>query len=119
LTERYAGQHVIDHVGGGLDHAAGRARRADVAALAAEGHQEIVTTSGAVNPRKPVRRDAALEIGAKGPLDVEGNAPGEAVIPPGSREVGLEVVADDFVEDGSFGAAALVDRRAGSSGLDG
>ena len=32
---------------------------------------------------------------------------------------GHEVVADDFVEDGSFGAMALVDRRAGSSGPEG
>ena len=64
-------------------------------------------------------QDAALEIGAQGPLDMEGNAAGETVIPPGSREVGLEVVVDDFVQDGSFGATALVDRRAGSSGLEG
>lgn len=65
--------------------------------FATEHHQEVVTTSGVVNPRKPVGQDAALEIVAQGPLDVEGNAAGETVIPPCFSKVGLEVVADDFV----------------------
>ena len=40
--------------------------RTPLASLAIERHQEIVMTVGAVNPRKPVGQDAALEIVAQG-----------------------------------------------------
>ena len=62
LAERDPGQDLVDQVGGGLDHAARRARGTDIAALATEGDQEVVAAAGAVDAGEPVGQDAALQI---------------------------------------------------------
>jgi len=51
-----------------------RTGRAKIPALAGEGDQEVVATAAAVGPRDTVGQDAALEILAEGPLDVERRA---------------------------------------------
>ena len=52
-------------MGHGLGHAPRAARRAEPAALAAEGQQLVVPALGAAKPQETVRQDAALEKGVE------------------------------------------------------
>ncbi len=68
LTVRHPRQHVVNHVGGRLDHPAGGAGWADVATLATERDQEIMAAVGTIDAGKPVGQDTALQILAIGGL---------------------------------------------------
>ena len=98
LAKRDSGQDVVDHVGGGLDHATGGAGRTDVAALARKGDQEIVAAAGAVHTGKTVGQDAALQVLAKRGLDVEGDVGGEIVIMSCVGQIGLEMLTDGLMQ---------------------
>jgi len=84
-------------VGGGLDHAARRAGGTDVAILAREGNQEVVTAACAVCAGEAVGQDAALQVLVKGGLDVKGDVGGEIIVLPCAGQIGLQMLADDLV----------------------
>lgn len=62
--------HVFDEVCGGLRHAPRGAGRAEAAALAREGDQEVVIAVVAACRREAAGEDAALEEAAQFALDV-------------------------------------------------
>ena len=118
LPDRQGREDVIDQVGGGLDHAPGIARRADAAALAGEGHQEVVATLGTAGAGEAVGQDAALEIASEFALHVAGYRVPIAVAFARQREVGLQVLLDrsdvGAIEGGLLGATTGVESRAAS-----
>ena len=90
---------------GGVGHAPTAARRAEAAALAGEGHELVLSAARAVHARKAVSQDAAVEVAAELALD-EAWEPGATAF-VGVREEGLEVLAQDAVEDACFGLSAF------------
>ena len=66
------GDDVVHKVRRGLRHAPRAARRAEPAALAAEGQQLVVPALAAAQPQEAVRQDAAFEEGVELVLDEPG-----------------------------------------------
>ena len=69
LPHRHVRDDVVDQVRRGLRHAPRAARRAEPAALAAEGQQLVVAALAAAQPQEAVGQDAALEEGVELVLD--------------------------------------------------
>jgi hypothetical protein len=90
---------MIDKVCRGLDHAPSIAGGANGAALPGERDQEIMTALPATRPGKAIGKDGALKILAKLPLDVCRHGIAIRVVFPCEREVGLQVLLDDTVEN--------------------
>jgi hypothetical protein len=108
---------MIDQVGGDFRHAPGVARGADATPLAGEGHQEIVATLGTAGAGEAVGQDAALQVASKFALHVAGYRVTIAVA--SQREVGLQVLLDEAVEDGLLGATTGVDSGSASRWVGG
>ena len=106
LAHRQGWEDVIDPVGGGLGHAPGVARGADAAALAGEGHEEIVAALATACAGEAIGQDAALQVASEFALHIAGYRVPIAVARP--CEVGLQVLLDEAVEDGLLGAATGV-----------
>jgi hypothetical protein len=63
-----------------IAHPAGIAARADTAALARKGREQITATVIAMPPQEAVSKDAAIKVGAKSAFDV----PWQATLVSGS-----------------------------------
>ncbi len=105
---------MIDQVGGDLGHTPGVARGADATPLAGEGNQEIVATLGTAGAGESVGQDATLQVASKFALHVAGYRVPNGLAFTRQREVGLQVLLDEAVEDGLLGATTGVDSRAAS-----
>jgi hypothetical protein len=103
LSHGDGGEDAIDEVRGGVRPAASSAARADAAALATEGDEEIPTAVVAMESQEAVGEEAAGEVIAERLLDVARQT--ARVVLAGMIEEGLEIVADDRVEDGVGRAA--------------
>jgi hypothetical protein len=116
LAHRHLREHVLDEVGGRLGHAPGGAGRAQAAALAGVGDQEVVAASVAVCSREAAGQDPALEVAAQLALDVTRGrrAVGIALAP--ACQPGLEVQLHQPVERRALGTATAVDARCGGAG---
>ncbi len=106
LAHRHVRDDVIDQVRRGLRHPARATRRAEPAALAAEGQQFVVTALAASQPQEAVRQDAALEEGVELVLDESGQRRSCAGLGVGD-EAG-RVLLHQAVQRGLLGAVALV-----------
>jgi hypothetical protein len=62
LANRHFGKHVIDQVGGRLDHAPGAAAGAEPPALAGECNEMFVKAAIALDAKKAMLKQAALEV---------------------------------------------------------
>jgi len=82
---------------------------------AEKGDQEVTATLDAAGTGEAVGQDAALQIASQFALHVAGYRVPIAVAFPRQREVGLQVLLDEAVEDGLLGAATGV--RGGSTSL--
>jgi hypothetical protein len=91
-------QDAIDEVRGGVRHAASSAAWADASALATEGDEEVAAAVVAVASQEAMGEDAARKVAAERLLDVVRKT--ARVILPGMIEEGLEVVANEGVENG-------------------
>ena len=81
---------------------------------AEKGDQEVTATLDAAGTGEAVGQDAALQIASQFALHVAGYRVPIAVAFPRQREVGLQVLLDEEVEDGLPGATTGVDSRAAS-----
>jgi hypothetical protein len=97
LAHRDGREDAIDDVSGGVRHAAGSAARTETATLATEGDEQISAAVVAMESQEAVCEDAAREIAAERLLNVARQA--ARVILPGVIEEGLEVVANQGVEN--------------------
>ncbi|MFZ1058261.1 MAG: hypothetical protein WAP47_03600 [Candidatus Rokuibacteriota bacterium] len=109
LADGDAGQHTIHEVGGALGHAPTAAARAEATALAGEGDQPLQGAGVAPEPREAVGEDAAGEELAELLLDEAGQAGAVGALGR-CAEKGLQVGADDGVEDAALGVAWAVGR---------
>jgi hypothetical protein len=108
LADGYVGKDVVYQVGRGLGHALGVAGRTYPAALAGEGHQEVVAAACASGPSEPVGQDAALEVAPELLFHVIRHAFAHGIGLVGQGEVGLQVFPDDAVQGSGLGAAPPV-----------
>jgi hypothetical protein len=97
LAHGHRRQDAVDDAGAGVGHAPPGAARADAAALAGEGDEEVALTGVAVKTEESVGEYSAREVGAEGLLDVARQAAFIALA--GVGEERFEVVAHDRVED--------------------
>ena len=97
LPDRHIGQHAIDQVGRPVGHPPPAAARADTATVTGEGDEQIVATRVAVSARKPLREESTRQVAAELSLHVARNA--SLVVFAGVLEEGLEVLADQRIED--------------------
>lgn len=81
LSHRDRREHPVRHVRGRVAHAASIAARTDAASFAREGHEQIMATVIAMPPQEPVGKYTAIEVGAKGALDI----PWQATLVGGGR----------------------------------
>jgi len=119
LAHRQGWEDVIDQVGSGLRHAPGVAGRANAAPLAGEGHQEIVAALPTTRPRTTAGKDAAFQVPAKLPLRVGRDRMTVPILVPRERQVGLQVLLEEPVEDGLLGTATGVGGGSAPRGNDG
>jgi hypothetical protein len=112
-------EDTIDEMCGGLGHPPGVARGADAAPLAGEGHQEIAAVRRAPCPGEAVSQDAALQVASQLALSVAGYRAPIAVAFAPRRQVGLQALPDEAVEDGLLGVATCLDSGAASRALGG
>ena len=106
LAHRHMGDDVVHQVRSGLCHAAGAARRAKAAPLAAEGDQFVVAAVNAAQPQEAVGQDAALEEGAELVLhELRQIGPGGGF---GLGEEGRGVLLHQTVPRGLLGVVTLV-----------
>jgi hypothetical protein len=108
LADGHVGNDVVHQVGCGLGHALGPARGTASPALAGERHEEVVAAGCASSPGKAVGQDAAPEIAPEFLFHVIGDAVAKGLCFIGQGEVGLQVLPDDTVQGGSFGAAPAI-----------
>ena len=59
---RHVWEYVLDQPGRRLDHAPRAARRAETTALAAERHQVLMATAGALHPHEAVLEPPAAQV---------------------------------------------------------
>jgi hypothetical protein len=105
LPHRHFGKNVVDEMSCAISHAASAAGRTEAPTFAREGDQPIVTASIAVDAKKAVSRDAALDVGAELTFDEVGHG---GAIAPGSGEEGLELIPDPLVKECLLRLVALV-----------
>ena len=96
---------AVHQVCRGVGHAPAAARGAEATPLARKGDEAIEPALVAVEPQETVGEDPALEVRAELPLDEAGHGP---IAFSGAREEGLELLANDGVQHGLFGAAWFV-----------
>ena len=115
LADGDAGQHTIHEVGGALGHAAAPATGAEATALAGEGDQPLQGAGVAPEPREAVGEDAAGQELAELPLHEPGEAGAVGAL---SRflEKGVQVGADDGVEDAAYATPVGADVRQAAAG---
>lgn len=111
MTHRQGREDVIHQMRRRLRHTSGVARGAQAAPLAREGDQKVMPAVRASGPGETVGEDAAIEVTTKFAFDIGRHALPILVVFPYEREVGLQVLLDDLVEDGLFGMAAAVPDR--------
>jgi hypothetical protein len=109
LTHGHVGQDAIDQVGGGVGHAPAGAARAEAAALAREGHEQVAAARVAMAAREAIREDATAQVLAEFALDVARQRRGVRLARV--REEGLERLAHHAVEDGLGRLSRLVGGR--------
>jgi hypothetical protein len=115
LAHWHLREYVLDQVRGGRGHAPGGAGRAQAAALAREGDQEIVAAGAATGAGKATGQDPALEVGSELALDVARDQRSVGIALAPTCQPGLEVLLHQPVESGALGTAAAIDpRRAGT-----
>jgi hypothetical protein len=107
LAHRYLWQHLVNQIGGALGHPSPPTAWTEAAALAREGHEALEGAVGAPKPREAMGQDPAREELAKLLLDEAGQAVAVAAVSDFPEE-GLQVLADDGVEDGVLGVAGLI-----------
>lgn len=112
LPQGHIGQHAIDQKCARVGHAPARATRADAAAAAGEGDQQVVATCIAVSAREALAEHAAFEVRAQLLLDVAGQA--ALVVLASVGEERFEMLANEAVQDGLRRPAGQVRRREGS-----
>ncbi len=111
LPQGNVGQDPIDQERGRVCHPPARAARADAAAAARKGDQQVVATGVAVCPREAPAEVAAAEVGTQLLLDVAGQA--AFIVRARVGEERLQVATDKIVQDGFLGAAREVRRGEG------
>lgn len=98
-------QHAIDKQGRRVRHPPTTAGRAEPSTLAGERDEPIVPAGVATDTQESMREDPTLEIGADLSLDKASN---RRVLPSPASQEGLELFADDFVEESLLGFVAFV-----------
>ena len=88
-------------------HPPAAAARAEAAALAREGYQPLEGAVPAAHAGEAAGEDPAAEEAAELAL-YEGREPGALATGDRRLEEGLEVIADEAVEDAAFGTAGLI-----------
>jgi len=73
---------------------------------------EVVATTGAVSTAKPVGKDPAFQILAVCRLDMERDMGIELACLVATRQVGLQVLAHDFIQQGAGGTTRTIDSGA-------
>jgi hypothetical protein len=99
------GQDMVDERSGSVRHPPPTTRRTESTSLAREGNEPIVSTRVAMDSQESVSEYAALEIRPNLSLHEPGNG---RALPSRPSQEGLELLADDFVEQGLFGFMAFV-----------
>ena len=100
LPDRYLGQDAVHEMGRRVGHAAAAAGRAEPAAACTRTQPGVVSTIVTVQAQKAMSQDAAAEEGAQLLQDEAGNG----LIPAlRSGEEGLQLLADDSVQEGPLG----------------
>lgn len=97
LTHRDARNHAVDEMIRGVEHSASGARRAQAAALAAEGDEVLLPTGVADDPYEAVLEQAATEVLLELGLHVAGQASAVRVIPCHALAQGGERGGDQAV----------------------
>jgi len=100
-------------VGGRIGHAPSAARRTQGPAFTGEGQKTVTAAAVAVQSKKTVSENSAVQIGAEFALDEAGHG---RAIAPRSGEEGLELLPDDFVKERLLGLVAFVLDGEGSVG---
>jgi hypothetical protein len=110
LAHRQARDDVVSEMGGGLDHAPGRAGGADTTTLAGVCDEEVMSAVGAARTGKAVGEDAAVEIAAKFPLGYRrSDSPGAVIL---KRQPRRQVRLHGAIEQRALGLATAVDGTA-------
>ena len=105
LTHRNFGQDMVDERSGCVRHPPATTRRTESTSLAREGNEPIVSTPVAMDTQKSVSEYPALQIRTDLSLHEPGNG---RALPSRPSQKGLELLADDFVEQSLFGFVAFV-----------
>jgi hypothetical protein len=107
------GKEVIDQPRRGVGGPTVEATWAELS-LAGEGQESLVTAPRATQPREPMAEQSTLEVTAELPLDEAWvSVPvGES----GLLQEGLQMLADDLMEDTFLRFATAVGRRRGCTG---
>jgi hypothetical protein len=105
LSDRHLGEDAVHEVRRRIGHAAAAARGTETAILARKSQQAVAAAGIAVEPKETTGEDATREIGAQLALDEAGHG---VLALAGAREEGLELLADDLVQQGLLGAVACV-----------
>lgn len=107
LAHRHPREHFVDEVGGAFSHPSPPTTRTKAAPLAGEGQEALEGAVGAAQPREAVGQGPAREELAELLLNEAGQP--VAVAPVGGLpQEGLQMFADDGVEDGVLGVARLI-----------
>jgi hypothetical protein len=104
LPHRHPRQHLVDERGGASSHPPPPAAGTEAASLAGEGHEALEGAVGAPKPREAMGRHATRKELAELLLDEARQAVSVAAVRDLPEE-GIQVLADDGVEDGVFGVA--------------
>lgn len=99
---------MVDEVCCRFRHPSATTRGTEAAAFAREGDEAIELARIAVKSQKAMCQHTAAEIGTQLLLDELGNGP---ALRAGSRQKGLEVLADVLMEERLLGAARSVGGR--------
>ena len=105
LADGHLGQNPLDQVSRRVGHAPPAARRAEASPLARESDGTIAAAVVAAHAEEPVREDAAVEVGADLALDEPRYRRARLAC---LGEEGLELFADDLVEERLLGLVAFV-----------
>jgi hypothetical protein len=105
LTHRNFAQDMVDERSGCVRHPPATTRRTESTSLAREGNEPIVSTPVAMDTQKSVSEYPALQIRTDLFLHEPGNG---RALPSRPSQEGLDLLADDFVEQDLFGFVAFV-----------
>jgi hypothetical protein len=107
LAHRYLWPDLVDQIAGALGHPSPPAARTEAAPLAREGHEALEGAVGAPKPGEAMGEDSAREELAELLLDEAGQAMSVAPV-GGFPPEGLQMFADDGMEDRVLGVAGLI-----------